>query len=217
MDLSGTNCVNLSLNEVASLAKQAARGAGYSWGLAEEAGKATRWLFANGFDGAVQLVPLLDLSLSQTPSLHRPNYGISVWTADGMLCPLATGAYLLDSAHTLTQDGIEMRRVARPMLLLPFVSSAALLTEQTLTVSCEGFVAMTNGNQLSVSGTLPDNIDLVRVFVNGAVSTQQPLNKRAYVTAELLAALQQYAHNTYAPDTEQSRTLGAGAGLSDND
>ena len=33
--------MNLSLNEVDAMAKKAARGAGYSWGLAEEAGKAT--------------------------------------------------------------------------------------------------------------------------------------------------------------------------------
>ena len=36
--------MNVSMNEVESMAKTAARGAGYSWGLAEEAGKATRWL-----------------------------------------------------------------------------------------------------------------------------------------------------------------------------
>ncbi|MEL7259121.1 MAG: DUF3726 domain-containing protein, partial [Pseudomonadota bacterium] len=40
-----------SLNEVESLARKAARGAGYSWGLAEEAGKATRWTCAAGWPG----------------------------------------------------------------------------------------------------------------------------------------------------------------------
>ena len=36
-----------SLNEIESLAKKAARGAGLDWGLAEEAGKTTRcWVIA---------------------------------------------------------------------------------------------------------------------------------------------------------------------------
>ena len=37
--------MHASLNEIESLCKKAARGAGMSWGLAEEAGKAAKWLF----------------------------------------------------------------------------------------------------------------------------------------------------------------------------
>ena len=33
-----------SLYEIEVTGKRAARGSGFSWGLAEEAGKATRWL-----------------------------------------------------------------------------------------------------------------------------------------------------------------------------
>ena len=40
-----------SLNEIETLSRKAARGAGLSWGLAEEAGKATRWLAAAGLPG----------------------------------------------------------------------------------------------------------------------------------------------------------------------
>ena len=40
--------MNLSLNEVEATAKKATRGAGYPWGLAEEAGKAVRWLCGAG-------------------------------------------------------------------------------------------------------------------------------------------------------------------------
>ena len=43
--------MNYSLNAVESTAKRAARGAGYPWGLAEEAGKATRWLSHQGLEG----------------------------------------------------------------------------------------------------------------------------------------------------------------------
>ena len=50
-----------SLNEIESLAKNATRGAGRDWGLAEEAGKATRWLCAAGWPGADLLAELLIL------------------------------------------------------------------------------------------------------------------------------------------------------------
>jgi len=42
---------NCSLSEIDALARKAARGAGYSWGIAEEVGKSARWLSAYGFKG----------------------------------------------------------------------------------------------------------------------------------------------------------------------
>ena len=42
---------SLSRNEVASLCMKAARGAGMSWGLAEEAGFAAAWLVQHGING----------------------------------------------------------------------------------------------------------------------------------------------------------------------
>jgi hypothetical protein len=40
-----------SLNEIEAQLRKAARGAGLPWGLAEEAGKAARWLAMHGIDG----------------------------------------------------------------------------------------------------------------------------------------------------------------------
>jgi len=40
---------------------------------------------------------------------------------------------------------------------------------------------------------------------------------RATPDAEHWATLNRFAHHTYAPASEASRLLGAGAGLSDND
>ena len=41
--------MNFSLNEMEAIAKRAARGAGYPWGLAEEASKATPLAMFTGF------------------------------------------------------------------------------------------------------------------------------------------------------------------------
>ena len=50
----------VSSNEVDALAKKAAKGAGMPWGLAAEAGKATRWLADRGLPGPAVLADLLE-------------------------------------------------------------------------------------------------------------------------------------------------------------
>ncbi|MFV1875593.1 hypothetical protein [Nioella sp.] len=40
---------------------------------------------------------------------------------------------------------------------------------------------------------------------------------RSACSANTVAALNAFAHRTYAPATEESRLAGAGAGLTDND
>ena len=53
---------NYSLAEIDALSRKACRGAGYSWGLAEDAGKAVRWLTAYGLPGAETLSELLQVN-----------------------------------------------------------------------------------------------------------------------------------------------------------
>ena len=76
--------MSFALNEVEATAKKATRGAGYPWGLAEEAAKATRWLCAQGLDGVAILAGAL--------------------TRDGerYVCPITEGARLSDQAAALS-------------------------------------------------------------------------------------------------------------------
>lgn len=59
--------VDLSLGELQALATKAARGAGLSWGLAQEAGWAVRWLEARGLPGAAALAEALPDGAPQIP------------------------------------------------------------------------------------------------------------------------------------------------------
>ena len=71
--------MHASLNEIESLCKKAARGAGLSWGLAEEAGKAARWLSAHGLDGPGVLARSCDrmtaVPTSNWPRMSAPSPG----------------------------------------------------------------------------------------------------------------------------------------------
>lgn len=213
-----------SLNEVEGLARKAARGSGLSWGLAEEAGKSTRWLTAAGLPGPTSLAGLL----SQNDGLH---YGALCpvdtdgdWEAEnGALCPLISGAVICDHAARIAGgEPIRLKQTSFPMLLLPFAAGAANLTETpmeitwsgcTVTLGPEGEVDMKEASELETTRT--DTVE-IRAVSNGLCAPQAAVS-RCDIPADVVAVLGAFAHRTYAPDTPESRLAGAGAGLTDND
>ena len=52
--------MNFSLNEIEAQVRKAVRGAGLSWGLGEEGGKAMRWLASQNVDASAALADILD-------------------------------------------------------------------------------------------------------------------------------------------------------------
>ena len=81
----------LTRSEIFAYAKKATRGAGFSWGMAEEAANATVALYVSGHDGFASLIPILQ-------------------NADGKqhpmpdTCGLTFGTYLADTG-TAPADG----------------------------------------------------------------------------------------------------------------
>ena len=64
--------MSFALIEVEATAKKAARGAGHSWGMAEEAARAARWLCAHGIDGVAGLARALARVDGSDPRQHAP-------------------------------------------------------------------------------------------------------------------------------------------------
>lgn len=151
-----------SLIEVEALSKKAAKGAGYSWGEAEDAAKAVRWLEARGLDGASALVNHLSAS-------------------DQGACPIHAGIAVSDGVTQV--ESVDLSGLDQPLLFLPFASWT--------------------GSEQEVADKLGITVGAEQV--------------RSHTSAETMAALAGFAHKTYAPHTEESRTSGAGAGLNDND
>ena len=214
--------MNLSLNEVESTAKKAARGAGLSWGIAEEAGKAARWLCAQGINGCGQLARHLQgadyasfADLSTVPS-------DGIWrAASGPLCPLSAGASLSDWSDELMRHKIELQDVAFPMLLFPFAAGAARHLRAVVVLEWKGTVCMTDGVNASISRAAgaadPVRAEHVTIRLGGRLAKLLPGQTRADCDPADWTVLSHFASRTYAPATEQSRLLGAGAGVSDND
>jgi hypothetical protein len=191
----------LALGEVAALALKAARGAGLSWGMAEEASDAVRVLHANGLPG----VALLCAVLAQ------------VGRADD---PLMAGAALSDRVAALCADGPEsLPPLCAPALLLPFVLRAARLQGRALRVTGGGMAAIC----LPDGGLAGDVIAGAQAVPLSVARATPPLPARLAPTARAIVAqadwarLQDWAARTYAPATEASRLRGAGEGERDTD
>ncbi|WP_435140650.1 DUF3726 domain-containing protein [Pseudopelagicola sp. nBUS_19] len=209
--------MNFSLNEVEATAKRAARGAGYSWGIAEEAAKATRWLCHLGLDGSQALAKLLTRDFASNLKIHAPLAVGGKWCAEHDLCPLLTGAHLSDFASKLSGNTVELQNVACPTLLLPFAASAARTLNLCLTIECDGIETVTNGADVQVSRDIPARATKMLVYEVGRLTLPRARHSRFFPNLEDWEILNQFAHRTFAPATDESRLLGAGSGLSDND
>ena len=212
-----------SLNEIEAMSKRAARGAGLAWGLAEEAAKGTRWLSAFSFPGTEMLAGLLALN-DRLPAVDfSPATLTGRWSAPaGRMSPLIAGAAMSDCAIRMEAGQvIEMENVSFPLLVVPFAGGAALRLGVPVSVSWEGVKLTTDVQRLCVQGArdaiLTMHAAQLSCAAPAAMTGQSEPVMRADVDEAAWAKLGEFAHRTYAPATESSRLLGAGAGLSDND
>ena len=215
-----------SLNEIETLSRKAARGAGLSWGLAEEAGKATRWLSAAGLPGPQVLAELLIRNDGADYDTLCPlEHSEGHWTAKGgTLCPLISGAALCDSAARLASgDDLHLGRTACPVLLLPYLAAAVGMTGTRLTVTWRD-VSITLDAETHIGPHDPEAlnaavVDAVHIARTETGELTGPLTpgNRGKMPPETARQLTAFARRTYAPATSESRLSGAGAGLTDND
>jgi len=227
--LPATGSATLSRNEINALCLKAARGAGMSWGMAEEAGFAASWLAAHGLDGPAALLAQLHRIAGLDWQQICPVIGDGVWRpADNStaLCPIALGATLSDYAMLpeapLGKAGLQIGPVSQPSLLMPFLAMVASNRGETIELDWQGTRASVTPN-----GDLEGDVTaLMRADTLEAVLTAHkastPTMNRPKSTAHLpvntatLRGLNDLAMRTTVPSSEGSRA-DAGAATSDND
>jgi len=207
----------LSLNEVQVTAKKAARGAGYPWGLAEEAGYAVRWLCSQGLDGCAALANLLTRFDGTPFDIRTPDTNQPIWKPGGdfILCPLIVGAAISDRADELSHRSFRTTSVAEPSLLFAFAAYCARRLNCTVRVEWPDGAAISDGMRITQHGHLGSIADSVCVQRGGAIETPNQVFSRAELVPSVLKTLNEFAQRTYAPATEESRQKGAGAELRD--
>ena len=189
-----------SLGEMRALSVKAARGAGMVWGLAEEAGFAVYWLEERGGPGVAALAGYLE-------ALDK--YSI-------VSCPIALGASVSDVG---AWNGAFPVRLHQPVLALPFLAN--VLEAGNVALAWAGNSVGINGSGMCdkiSSNTLAAGIHKCQISeCANRPALQERLSRVPDDRMPHVKMLEKFAHNTYAPSTEESRAKGAGAGLTDND
>lgn len=208
-----------SLNEIDALSRKAARGAGYSWGLAEDAGRAVRWLEARKLPGATALAQHLQAVDGQDLAKLAPDP--ESWSAlAGTACPILAGTMLADGLAGDRSEPLLLAKLGTPLLILPFLAVMAEAQGRMVGAEIAGARAtLSPDGGLSVSAAVP-LVASATVTLRFDATPEGPVvadGLRSACATETIAALNAFAHRTYAPATEESRLAGAGAGLTDND
>ena len=213
----------LTLVEAESYLRKAARACGLDWGIAEEAGKAARWLAAFDLPGPETMLAHLQQLPAGEYRQFIPDCSREPWQASGgLLCPVITGAALADrSTQMLDGHCYRLAATAYPLLLAATVGQAARCHRTVFTTAWAGVRVSCFENGLSIEGNRDDllleRVDSITCQQDGLAEPQQLPSTLSYaIDYDLFKAIDQLAFQTYAPATDASRA-GAGAGLTDND
>lgn len=195
-----TGSVTLSLSELRSLVTKATRGAGLSWGLAEEAGWAAEWL-----------------------ARHRmPAAGWArLWLSErmeGKISPVEVGVMLADDPENriAAPDAALPDGLPAPGYLLPFLHRAAsgrapvairAQGDLVVRVMPDGEVVFGPHWQARSSGW---------TFVKGDTKDGPRTSSRPILSGSTLEWLEALALRTTVPRSESSRR-DAGSNMGDND
>ena len=213
----------LTLAEVESYLRKSAQAVGLEWGIAEEAGKAARWLAAFGLPGPESTLTHLLRLRGMDYRVFVPDVNANPWKSkNGLLCPIITGAAIADrSAQLLEGKKIELEQTAYPLLLAATIGQAARCHKAVFTTSWAGVRVSCFENGLSIVGSQDDLVlqqaEKVTIYQENLKTPQALPSTLAYPIGEdTFKRIDTLAFETYAPATEESRA-GAGAGLTDND
>jgi Protein of unknown function (DUF3726) len=190
---------DLSLNEVESLALKVARGAGYSWGLAEDVARATRAMARRGLPWAEALAGLARDGGTWRAAPHE-NWRRGSETAP--LCPVRLAARLIDDPSLLDEGPLQIENVGLPV----WISAV--------------FAASDLGDEFDVDwsgGDASTRVADVTISRRPTSRASEPLRRRAFADDRILAELGVVAARVYVPASEGSRVRGAGGGRVDDE
>ena len=215
-----------SLNEVEFYSRRAARGAGMPWGLAEEAGKASRWLAERGLPGVELLARLLEANDGRPYADMAPKLNGQWRSTDGYLCPVCTGSALSDHIGLVSAGKeISLAELAFPLLLAPFLDHSQRQADACYGIRWLGarVLVFANGLELECeeeAAHLSEHVDAVAVSSGrqrNKSPTYRPRTAGVKIPRSVWRVMESFAKRTYVPATAESRARGAGAGRTDND
>ena len=199
-----------SLSEIDTTSKRASKAAGFSWGIAEEIGKAIRSLELFGLPGIVNL----NLYLKKIKEKHPEKVNkIEKENKNKELCPIYCGVAFLDQCKQLEiLKTIKFYNVNYPMLIVPFVSKASEILGKKILIQFNQSSFLINFNKSILSKNIEKQIDVLA----NEISIEFLENKNSFSDQEW-KELYKLSEETFVKESESLKEKGAGAGLTDND
>ena len=201
-----------TLSEIDTTSKRATRGAGFSWGVAEEVGKNMRLLELFGLSGIKNLNKYLKdyknkqfQKISLISDINEAN--------KYPFCPIILGTNFIDQVKLLDKkNNIQISNVAFPLLFLPFVSRASEIIGKRIFLKIEEKEFLLNLNQSIYSNYLKNEILESCNTVNiSFLENNNLFNENEW------NELYKLSEDTFVEETESLKIGAAGAGLIDND
>ena len=200
-----------TLSEIDTTSKRATRGAGFSWGVAEEVGKNMRLLELFGLSGIKNLNKYLKdyknrqfQKISLISDINEAN--------KYPFCPIILGTNFIDQVNLLDKKKIiKIINVAFPILFLPFVSRASEIIGKRIFLKIDEKEFLLNLNQSIYSNYLKNEI------LNLGVKKIDYLDNNNFFNENEWKELYKLSEDTFVEETESLKIGGAGAGLTDND
>ena len=199
-----------SLSEIDTTSKRASKAAGFSWGIAEEIGKAIRNLELFGLPGIINL----NLYLKKIKKNHPEKMNkIEKENKNKELCPIYCGVAFLDQCKQLeTLEIIKFYNVNYPLLILPFISKASEILGKKILIQFNNTSFLANFNK----SILSKNIDKQISPLANEINIEFLENKNSFSVQDW-KELYKLSEETFVEESESLKSKGAGAGLTDND
>ena len=199
-----------SLSEIDTTSKRASKAAGFSWGIAEEIGKAIRSLELFGLPGVINL----NLYLKKIKKNHPKKINkIGKENKNKETCPIYCGVAFLDQCKQLeTLEIIKFYNVNYPLLILPFISKASEILGKKILIQFNNTSFLANFNK----SILSKNIDKQISPLANEINIEFLENKNSFSVQDW-KELYKLSEETFVEESERLKSKGAGAGLTDND
>ena len=201
-----------SLSEIDTVSKRASRALGFDWGVAEEVGKNIRMLEMLGVPGIKNLNQYYRFKTKK--NFEKINLILEENIATVLeYCPIIAGVSFLDQVRSLEKlNKIKFKKIAFPLLFLPFVSRASEVLGKKILLKIDNANFLLNFNNSIYVNSLKDKIitlgnDILIEFLKNGDSFEENEWKELYKLSE----------NTFVEESENLKQTGAGAGLTDND
>ena len=199
-----------SLSEIDTTSKRASKAAGYSWGVAEEVGKAIRSLELFGLPGITNL----NLYLKKIKKKHPDKVKkIEKLNRKKEFCPIYCGVAFLDQCRELENlENIKFYNINYPILILPFISKSSEILGKKMLVQFDNSNFLTNFNK---SILLKNTENLINPFAEEM--NIKFLEDKNTFSDEEWKQLYKLSEETFVEESASLKEKGAGAGLTDND